>query len=125
MKKRGFIRGEPSQNKLLKRKFSEKTKGISKAPWREKISTEFNKIIFLSLSLSEIHFENRKKALQQKPLRGKTILPLSRNINHQFLPVKNILMKYWREPTSFKTDLPRTSNWPFRGCVGNWGEFQI
>ena len=88
-------------------RIQKRLKEFQKHLGERRISTEFNR----SFSLSEIHFENRKEALQQKPTRGKTILPLSRNINHQSLPVKNILMKHWREPPSSKTDLPRTWNY--------------
>ena len=55
--------------------------------------------------------ETGKRHFNKNLSSGKTILPLSRIINHQSLPVKNILMKHWREPTSSKTDLPRTSNY--------------
>ena len=43
----------------------------------------------MTLILSELHFENRRAAPQQKPPENlqeeKPFCPLSRNINHQFL----------------------------------------
>ena len=44
-------------------------------------------------TLSEIHFENRKEALQQKPSRRKTILPFVTQYQPSFPSLKNILMK--------------------------------
>ena len=71
--KKGFIKGEAL---LLLRTNS------SKENFQNRLE-EFQKHLrergypqnFMTLTLSEIHFENRKETLQQKPSRGKTILP--------------------------------------------------
>ena len=44
----------------------------------------------ITLTLSGIHFENRKEA-QQKLQKEKPFCPLSRNINHQLLALKTFL----------------------------------
>ena len=74
------------------------------------MSTKFS----FSLSLSEIHFEKKKKALQQESSRGKNILPFVT----QNQPSVPSLKKYFHEtlatdgePTSSKTDRQRTSNY--------------
>ena len=48
------------------------------------------------LTLSEIHFENRKEALRQKPSREKTILPFVTQDQPSVPSLKNILMKHWQ-----------------------------
>ena len=48
------------------------------------------------LTLSEIHFENRKEALRQKPSREKTILPFVTQYQPSVPSLKNILMKHWQ-----------------------------
>ena len=49
-----------------------------------------------TLTLSEIHFENRKEALRQKPSREKTILPFVTQYQPSVPSLKNILMKHWQ-----------------------------
>ena len=50
----------------------------------------------ITLTLSEIHFENRKEALRQKPSREKTILPFVTQYQPSVPSLKNILMKHWQ-----------------------------
>ena len=50
----------------------------------------------MALTLSEIHFENRKEVLQQKRSRGKTILPYVTEYQPSVPSLKNILMKHWQ-----------------------------
>ena len=80
--KTGFIKGETLR--LLRTNSFQKRLEEFQKHLREKISTEFNN------SNSEIHFENRREALQQKLnlQEKKPFCPLSRNINHQFLALK-------------------------------------
>ena len=68
---------------------------------RERISTDSNN----SNSLSELHFENRKAALQQKLPRGKTVVPF---VTQYQSSVPSLATD--RELTSSQTDLQRTSN---------------
>ena len=50
----------------------------------------------ITQTLSEIHFENRKEALRQKPSREKTILPFVTQYQPSVPSLKNILMKHWQ-----------------------------
>ena len=50
----------------------------------------------ITLTLSEIHFENRKEALQQKPSRGKNILSFVAQYQPSRPCLKNIHMKHWQ-----------------------------
>ena len=50
----------------------------------------------LSLSLSEIHFENKKNPLQQKSSRGKNILPFVTQNQPSVPSLKSIFMKHWQ-----------------------------
>ena len=70
-----------TQNKFLKRKLSKPT-GYPRN--------------LITLTLSEIHFENRKEALRQKPSREKTILPFVTQYQPSVPSLKNILMKHWQ-----------------------------
>ena len=60
------------QNKFLKRKLSKRTRRIPKH-LRERERIYPQKLI--TLTHCEIHFENRKETLQQRPSREKTIFP--------------------------------------------------
>ena len=79
------------------------TRRISKAPQKERERGYPQALI--TLTLSELHFENRKTTLQQKSPRGKTVLPFVT----QYQPSVPSLATD-REPTSSQTDLQRTSN---------------
>ena len=48
----------------------------------------------ITLTHSEIHFENRKEALQQRPSRGKPIFPFDMQYQPSVPSLKNILMKH-------------------------------
>ena len=48
----------------------------------------------MTLTHSEVHFENRKEALQQRPSRGKTIFPFDMQYQPSVPSLKNILMKH-------------------------------
>ena len=50
----------------------------------------------ITQTLSEIHFENRKEALRQKPSSEKTILPFVTQYQPSVPSLKNILMKHWQ-----------------------------
>ena len=89
--KKGFKKGEA----LLSEQILKKKRKLSK------LVEEFQKHLrergypqnLITLTLSEIHFENRKEALQQKPSRGKNILPFVMQHQPSFPSLKNILMK--------------------------------
>ena len=56
-----------------------------------------NLTLSLSLSLSEIHFENKKKkALQHKSSRGKNISPFFKPNQPSVPSLKSIFMKHWQ-----------------------------
>ena len=79
-----------THNKFLKRKLSKRTRWIPKAPQRERGYPQN----LITLTHSEIHFENRKEALQQRPSRGKTIFPFDMQYQPSVPSLKNILMKH-------------------------------
>ena len=81
-----------TQNKFLKRKLSKPTRRIPEAPQRERGYPRN----LITLTLSEIHFENRKEALRQKPSREKTILPFVTQYQPSVPSLKNILMIHWQ-----------------------------
>ena len=56
------------------------------------MSTKFS----FSLSLSEIHFEKKEKALQQESSRGKNILPFVTQNQPSVPSLKSIFMKHWQ-----------------------------
>ena len=56
------------------------------------MSTKFS----FSLSLSEIHFEKKKKALQKESSRGKNILPFVTQNQPSVPSLKSIFMKHWQ-----------------------------
>ena len=76
------------------------------------MSTKFS----FSLSLSEIHFEKKEKALQQESSRGKNILPFVTQNQPSVPSLKSIFMKHWQLIENQllllrRTDLQRTSNY--------------
>ena len=97
--KKGFIKGEAllllrtnSSKKNYQNRLEDSQKHLRERGYPQNLIT---------LTLSEIHFENRKEALQQKPSRGKTILPFVTQYQLSFPSLKNILMLATdRKPTS-------------------------
>ena len=92
--KKGFIKGEAL---LLLRTNSSKENFQN---WLEEFQKHLRERGYpqnlITLTLSEIHFENRKEALQQKPSRGKTILPFVAQYQRLVPCLKNIHMKHWQ-----------------------------
>ena len=92
--KKGFIKGEALR--LLRT-------NSSKENFQNRLE-EFHKHLrergyprnLITLTLSEIHFENRKEALRQKPSREKTILPFVTQYQPSVPSLKNILMIHWQ-----------------------------
>ena len=92
--KKGFIKGEALR--LL-------TTNSSKENFQNRLE-EFQKHLrergyprnLITLTLSEIHFENRKEALRQEPPREKTILPFVTQYQPSVHSFKSIVMKHWQ-----------------------------
>ena len=80
-----FIARHISKESPLKKIFKKRLKEFQKH-LRERGYPQ--NLLNLTLFLSKIHIENKKKALQQESLRRKNIFPLSRKTNHQFLALK-------------------------------------
>ena len=91
--KRGFIKGEALR--LLRT-------NSTKATFEEKIRHFESRLIergypknLVQRTLSEVIFENRKQALQQKPHTNKTILPFVTQYQPSVTNLKQIRMKNW------------------------------
>ena len=91
--KRGFIKGEALR--LLRT-------NSTKATFEEKIRHFESRLIergypknLVQRTLSEVIFENRKQALQQKPHTNKTILPFVTQYHPSVTNLKQIRMKNW------------------------------
>ena len=91
--KRGFIKGEALR--LLRT-------NSTKATFEEKIRRFESRLIergypknLVQRTLSEVIFENRKQALQQKPHTNKTILPFVTQYHPSVTNLKQIRMKNW------------------------------
>ena len=92
--KKGFIKGEAlpllrtnSSKEDFQNRLEEFQKHLREREYRQNLIT---------LTLSEIHYENRKEALQQKPSRGKTILPFVTQYQPSVPSLKKLLMKHWQ-----------------------------
>ena len=91
--KRGFIKGEALR--LLRT-------NSTKATFEEKIKHFESRLIergypknLVQRTLSEVIFENRKQALQQKPHTNKRILPFVTQYHPSVTNLKQILMENW------------------------------
>ena len=92
--KKGFIKGEAlrllrtnSSKEIFQKRLEEFQKHLRERGYQRNLIT---------LTLSEIHFENRKEALRQKPSREKTILPFVTQYQPSVPSLKNIVMKHWQ-----------------------------
>ena len=93
-KKRGFIEGGEAL-RLLRT-------SSTKATFEEKIKHFESRVIergypknIVQRTLSEVIFENRKQALQQKPRTNKRILPFVTQYHPSVTSLKQILMENW------------------------------
>ena len=90
-----FIARHISKESPLKKIFKKRLKEFQKH-LRERGYPQNLLNLTLSLSLSEIHFENKKKALQQESSRGKNILPFVTQNQPSVPSLKSIFMKHWQ-----------------------------
>ena len=92
--KKGFIKGDALpllRTNSWKENFQNRLEEFEKHLRERRISTEFN----ISNSLWNTLW-NRREALQQKPSRGKTILPFVTQYQPSVPSLKKILMEHWQ-----------------------------
>ena len=92
--KKGFIKGEALR--LLRTNSSKENFQNRLEEFQKHLRERWYPRNLITLTLSEIHFENRKEALRQKPSREKTILPFVTQYQPSVPSLKNILMKHWQ-----------------------------
>ena len=92
--KKGFIKGEALR--LLRTNSSKENFQNRLEEFQKHLRERGYPRNLITLTLSEIHFENRKEALRQKPSREKTILPFVTQYQPSVPSLINILMKHWQ-----------------------------
>ena len=91
--KRGFLKGEALR--LLRTNSSKTTFEDSILNFKSRLTARGYDKKMIHTSLSEVHFKNRKSALQQKPKSRKQILPFVTTFHPSVRNLKNILMCNW------------------------------
>ena len=92
--KKGFIKDEALQ--LLRTNSSKENLQNRLEEFQKHLSERGYPQNLITLTLSEIHFENRSEALQQKPSRRKIILPFVTQYQPSLPSLENVLMKHWQ-----------------------------
>jgi len=91
--KRGFIKGEALR--LFRTNSSRTTFEDSISNFKSRLAACGYDKKMIHTTLSEVHFKNRKSALQQKPKSRKQILPFVTTYHPSVHNLKNILMPNW------------------------------
>lgn len=91
--KKGFIKGEALR--LLRTNSSETTFENSISNFKSRLEARGYNEKMIHTTLSEVHFNNRQSALEQKPKSKKQILPFVTTYHPSVRNLKNILMSNW------------------------------